>query len=303
MNKLPVALIGFNRPDLIKNVLSAIGAYRPSRMYLIADGPRPGVSNDLKLCNETREAMEKGISWPCETNHVFAEGNLGCRRRVVSGLDAVFEKEEKAIILEDDTVPTPDFFEFCQTMLERYKEDRSIYSVTGTNIAPWLSPNKPFLCRFSHIWGWGTWRRSWKVYERDLSLLENPEYPQILERVLGNQRSTRAWMERFATVKSGSLDAWGYGVQATLWAQGSFCLTSPRNLVKNVGFRDDATHTRGRDCLFASMDTAGLSNITGEVVKSSIAYEWYFENVFHGDSRFARMVMYGLARLRRLTGR
>jgi hypothetical protein len=125
-NKAPVLFLIFNRPEPTRRVFEAIRRARPVRLYVAADGPRDAVPTDHELCRQAREITEL-IDWPCEVKRLYRDKNLGCRAAVSSAITRFFEQEERGIILEDDCLPEPSFFPFCEELLERYQDDESVY--------------------------------------------------------------------------------------------------------------------------------------------------------------------------------
>jgi hypothetical protein len=282
--KKAVALILFNRPDLISAVLAPVRKYAPHRIYLIADGPRTERSGEETLCDAARNMAIRSVDWPCEIIRLFSETNLGCRERVVSGLDAVFLRENDAIILEDDTVASDDFLPYCERMLDAHSENERIFSITGTKLFSRLGQqDSAFLSIFTHIWGWGTWRRSWLKYDRDLRCLGGGRLESKMKGRLSS-RHLRHWLCVFNKVRTGRINTWDYQLQASAWMANACCLTPPRNLVSNRGFRSDATHTV-KPGIFADMSVYPLLN--SDVTYSDISpiYEWLFQNMFHNPSR------------------
>ena len=163
----PVALIIFNRPHHTARVFAEIAKARPEHLFLIADGPRPDRPEDVQRCAAVRDIVAR-VDWPCQVERNFAERNLGCGRRPGSGISWVFQQVDEAIILEDDCVPDPTFFQFCEDLLEKYREDKRVMNIGGTNWQ-WPSPRSHHSYFFSIFnitgWGWATWRRAWQYYD------------------------------------------------------------------------------------------------------------------------------------------
>jgi hypothetical protein len=166
----PVALFVFNRTGTTSKVFEAIANVRPSRLLLIADGPRPGKAGETEACMSVREIVSR-VDWPCEVSRDFADSNLGCQERMISGLNWVFSLVEEAIIFEDDCLPDPSFFRFCQELLERYRGDSRVASISGTNLVSEYSNTESsyFFSRLGGNWGWATWRSEWERYDRRYS--------------------------------------------------------------------------------------------------------------------------------------
>ncbi|OUC08639.1 hemolytic protein HlpA-like protein, partial [Litorilinea aerophila] len=167
----PVIFLIFNRPDTTAQVFAEIAKARPRRLLVVADGPRPHRPDDVEKCSATRAVIER-VDWPCEVSCDFAEENLGGRRRISSGLTWAFSQVEAAIVLEDDCLPHPTFFPFCEELLNRYCHDERIMAITGDNFQFGRSRTKYsyYFSRYFHSWGWATWRRAWQHYDDTLHM-------------------------------------------------------------------------------------------------------------------------------------
>lgn len=244
MEDLPVALIIFRRPELTARSFAAVRAARPARLFVIADGPRPGVAGEAERCAAARAITEQ-VDWPCAVTRIYAETNMGLRRRVESGLDAVFAAAERAIVLEDDCVPEPSFFRFCAELLARYADDERVMAISGDNYQVGRPPG-PFsysFSRYPHCWGWATWRRAWARYDGPMA-----DWPALrdgpwLARLLGSGRAVRYWRRTFDAVYAGRVDSWAYRWTYSCWRHGGLTALPAHNLVRNIGFGEGATHT------------------------------------------------------------
>ena len=154
MTSTPVAFIIFNRPDTTKRVFAEIAKARPPKLLVIADGPRADHPADVEKCAAVRAIID-GVDWDCEVLKNYSDVNLGCKRRVSSGLDWVFDTVEEAIILEDDCLPHPTFFRFCEEMLEKYRDDKRIAMISGDNLqfGRKRTGYSYYFSRYPHIWG------------------------------------------------------------------------------------------------------------------------------------------------------
>lgn len=164
--KTPVAFLVFNRPDTTEQVFATIRQAQPETLLVVADGPRPDRRGEEVSCAKVRTIIEQ-VDWPCRVLKNYSEFNLGCKDRVSSGLEWVFTEVEEAIILEDDCLPHPSFFPFCEKLLERYRDDERVMMIGGTNyLLDRLQISESyFFSRYFPIWGWATWRRSWRKYD------------------------------------------------------------------------------------------------------------------------------------------
>jgi hypothetical protein len=245
----PVALFVFNRPDSTRRVFEAIASVRPTKLLLIADGPRLAKPGETEACLQVRDIVTR-VDWPCEVSTNFAPTNLGCKNRIISGLNWAFSLVNEAIILEDDCLPDPSFFPFCHELLERYRDDNRVSMIAGTNFVWRATPPSPsyFFSRMTHIWGWATWRRAWSLYDEHLSQWPAIRASGLLEQAFSERRLTRYWTGIFDQMHAGS----GPNICDYQWAytnlvQHSLIAVPRTNLITNIGFGADATHTTGTD--------------------------------------------------------
>jgi len=170
MNTAILFLI-FNRPETASQVFKKIRLARPPRLYVACDGPRNNHSTDIEMVRLTRDLVTK-VDWPCNIKTLFRDHNLGCKKAVSSAIDWFFEKEEQGIILEDDCVPHLDFFNFCEKLLNYYKNDKRVFTITGVNFQneKWRGEASYYFSKFNHCWGWATWKRSWSFYQGEYFL-------------------------------------------------------------------------------------------------------------------------------------
>lgn len=242
----PVALFVFNRPETTARVIEAIRAAAPPLLLVVADGPRPGNPSDEASCREVRALIDR-TDWPCPVRTNYADENLGCRVRIASGIDWVFDEVPEAILFEDDTLPDPTFFRYAGELLERYREDDRVISISGNNFQRGRLRGRAsyYFSRYPHIWGWATWRRAWSRYDRDLTRWPDLRAEGWLRNVLRDPIEIDYWTGIFDRVARGEIDAWSYAWLFTCWAEGWIAALPNRNLVSNIGFGSAATHTTG----------------------------------------------------------
>lgn len=288
MTQAPIAYIVFNRPRITAQTFAVLRGQRPSQLFIIADGPRLGHPTDVERCAEVRAIVEQ-VDWPCEVQYNFAESNLGCKRRVSTGLDWVFGQVEHAIVLEDDCLPHPEFFTFCETLLERYAEDERISVITGNNFQDGQQRGDAsyYFSKYNHVWGWATWRRAWQQYRGDLSFWPDwrtsadwlAKMPEPVER--------RYWKAIFDRVHADQIDSWGYPWTASVWRHGGLTATPNVNLVSNIGFGPDSTHTASEKSPLSAMATGALGELVHPhlVVQDKAADRYVFDQTFDGRTQ------------------
>lgn len=245
----PVVLIIFNRPEKTRKALEAIKQVRPKELFIIADGPRQNKEEDESKCYQTRSLINS-IDWKCKIHKNYSDQNLGCSKRISSGLNWVFENVESAIILEDDCIPDPTFFRFCEELLLRYKDDTRIFAICGQNIQGGREElfYDYYFSRYSHCWGWATWRRAWRYFDYEMNLWEEAKEKKLLFNVFGNRQHADSWTRSFDYVLKGkSIDSWAFRWTFACFMQNALNIIPSVNLVTNIGFDSEATHTTKKD--------------------------------------------------------
>lgn len=254
----PVAFVIFNRPQTTRRVFEEIRRAQPPKLFVICDGARSGRPQEAQLCQEAR-AVIQGVDWPCEVMTNYSDVNLGCRDRVASGIDWVFSLAEEAIILEDDCVPDPSFFRFCSELLERYRTDERIGTIAGTNLQAGRVRGEAsyYFSKYTRVWGWATWRRAWAHYDRAAS-----QWPEVLRSGALDALTLPAeriyWERALDGVYRRAIDTWDYQLTLSSWTQSMLTVVPSCNLISNIGFGPEATHTTEVGAL-ANLPTAPVA--------------------------------------------
>lgn len=244
--KSPVLFIIFKRVDTTQKVFSRIREARPPKLYIAADGPRPDRQGEAEQCNETRKVVEN-VDWPCEVQHLYRDKNFGCGEGVSSAITWFFEHEEEGIIIEDDILPHIDFFRYCDELLEKYRDINRIKCICGSN-AFYEEINYPYSYYFSHymmVWGWATWRRTWKEYDKSLKSISSEEAFGEIRRLPVKKGSKLNAQEIYNVMTSDSpIDTWDYQLFFSILHHKGLTIIPINNLCKNIGFgHADAIHT------------------------------------------------------------
>ncbi|MGB9150212.1 MAG: glycosyltransferase family 2 protein [Burkholderiales bacterium] len=243
--KSPVLFLVFNRPDTTRQVFEAIRAAKPPRLYIAADGPRASRDGDAERCKQVR-SIATNVDWPCEVKTLFRDKNLGCKIGVSDGINWFFENEEEGVIIEDDILPLPSFFDYCDELLARYRHDEKVAMISGCNLVSTLytPANSYFFSLYNHIWGWASWRRSWKQY--DVAMKTWPQWRDhggLQKLSSGNRLFENYWRNIFNNVHVGNIDTWDYQWTFACWKSNGLAVLPAQNLTHNLGFGPDATHT------------------------------------------------------------
>ena len=269
--RTPVAMLIFNRPETTARVFERVREARPPKLLVVADGPRADRPGEAGRCREARAVVE-AVDWPCELMTDYSEANLGCGERISSGLDWIFESVAEAIMLEDDCVPDPSFFRFCEELLDRYRGEERVMHISGDNFQSvgraggavgslrrlagrGRSPSYYF-SRYPHVWGWACWRRAWIQYDFEMTRWRDGD-DSVLER-FADPAEREFWRRTWDQVARGDIDTWDYQwAQACLRRDGLAAM--PRaNLVSNIGFGEGAHHTSGAENPLANLGTEGM---------------------------------------------
>jgi hypothetical protein len=282
----PVAFFIFNRPDLTRRVFAAIREARPKQLLVIADGPRH--SEEAMKCCETREIIHQ-VDWDCDVHTDFAAENLGCGRRLASGLDWVFARVEQAIILEDDCLPARSFFFFCEQLLEHYRADTRVMHISGTNLQPRPKPGdwSYYFSKYANVWGWATWRRAWQAYDFEIKSWGDFKASGMLHSICPDPIEAEKWQNKLDPIFEGQRqDTWDYQWTYALWSQGGRAVVPRVNLVSNLGFRSDGTHTR-RLAVWGDLPLGAIERVVHPpfVVPDREADSLAFDELYGGKRR------------------
>jgi hypothetical protein len=280
---IPLLLIAWRRPHTLRQVIDAIRPVAPTCLFVACDGPNPGRPGEAKQVAATRAVIEQEINWPCQIQRLYSDVNHGCRLGVSRAITWFFEQVEEGIILEDDCVPHLDFFHYCATLLDRYRHDTRVWCISGDNFqnGHWRGDGSYYFSRYNHCWGWATWRRCWQHYDCDLSqwpaLRDSGLLESIFEDPLERDYWSSIWQRLLVT---GQPDTWDYQWTLACLSNSGLTALPNSNLVTNVGFGEDATHTSG-GCILA-IPVNSLPNFSSPsfILRDRIADRFTFASVY-----------------------
>jgi hypothetical protein len=253
----PVALIIFNRPETTERVFEEIRRAKPTKLYVIADGPRAHRDGEAERCAAARAIIDR-VDWDCEVIKRYSDVNLGCKGNVSSGITWFFEQEEEGIILEDDCVPHPSFFRFCQENLERYRHDTRIARIAGANYRLHRTDYSYYFCHFCPITGWATWRRTWQHYDVNIRTFPEVRDSGLLRDMFNEEYMANYWTRIFESTYRGEQTTWDYQLEFAVWTQGMLSIIPNRNLITNIGFGAEATHITDTNHPTANVPLEGI---------------------------------------------
>ena len=281
----PLLLIAWRRPHTIRQVIDAIRPVAPKRLYVACDGPSLERLGEYAKVAATRAVIDNEIDWPCQIERLYSDVNQGCRLGVSRAITWFFEQVEEGIILEDDCVPHPDFFSYCMTLLERYRHDTRVWCISGNNFqnGNWRGDGSYYFSRIPLIWGWASWRRCWQHYDADLSQWPALQASGLLDSIFEDSVERDYWSGIWQRLlDTGEPDSWAYRWTFTCIANGGLSAEPNENLVGNVGFGEDATHTV--DPTEPTLAAHGMSELSHPrfVLRNEEACSYCFEYKFGG---------------------
>jgi hypothetical protein len=282
----PLLLIAWRRPHTLRQVIDAIRPLAPTRLYVACDGPNPERPGEEEKVAATRRVIENEIDWPCQVERLYFDVNQGCSIGPIRAINWFFDQVEEGIILEDDCVPHPDFFPYCTSLLERYRNDARVWCISGNNFqnGQWRGNGSYYFSRYNHCWGWASWRRCWQNYDAELSewpaLRDSGLLKTIFDDPVEREYWKSIWQRTYA--KKDLITWWDYQWTFTCLANSGLTALPNRNLVSNVGFGGDATHTTGKAIDTSIGEGLDARQHPAFVLRDASADRYTFDELFGG---------------------
>jgi len=243
--KTAVLFLIFKRLDTTKKVFEEIKKAKPPRLYVAGDGPRENIKDEEEKVKMVRDYVLNNIDWKCEVKTLFRDKNLGCGKAISEAITWFFQNEEQGIILEDDCVPSQSFFWFCEELLEKYKNEKRIGMISGDNFQDGVKRGDAdyYFSIYNHIWGWASWQDRWGKYDFELKTFNNVEF---IKEVFKTKKEIKYWIYIFKKMKNREINSWAYQWTLVNFKNKWLTIIPNVNLISNIGFSEDATHTIGK---------------------------------------------------------
>lgn len=288
--QIPVLLLLFNRPKITKKLITRLREVRPKKIYINIDGPRHNNNNDKKLCKKVALIIKKNINWNTKVKLKINETNLGCRYSVSNAITWFFKFEKKGIILEDDCIPDISFFNYCEKMLNLYNDTNKVKTISGNGYQTKKDcPYDFYFSKYHQCWGWATWKRSWREFDNSMNFWKSFKNSKRWKNLHKSLMEQKYWEKKFNLSNKKKIDSWAYPFLASIWYKNGVSIAPYRNLVKNIGIDEDATHSYGfKDKYFQTKN----SNVKIKCKKiknirvNKNADEFTFNNHFNGKYNF-----------------
>ncbi len=302
----PVLLLIFNRPDKTALVFAEIRKAQVPVLYIAADGPRPEVSGEVDLCEQTRAEVLDNIDWPCELKTMLRTENLGCRSAVSSAIDWFFSEVEEGIILEDDCLPHPDFFRFCGKMLDFYRDNPAIMHICGSNfqLGCKRGAGSYYFSHYAHVWGWATWRRAWELYDVKMNKYPGFVKSNAIASIFPGKKEQKRWLEllNYVYTRNKHFNTWDFQWNFALWFSHGLAIIPNCNLISNIG--ENGTHYNTVQYMFQKLENMDKKithprAIVADIEADSLTFKNFFdENVLISIMRKIKNVIYNMRIMR-----
>jgi len=255
----PVLILCFNRPDHLKELLKALSIVKPVNIYVSSDGPRVERQDDLDAVAQCRRLIDT-IDWPCRIRKKFNERNLGMKRAVISAISWFFSEEPEGIILEDDCIPHPSFFEFCTEMLSYYRDNQSIMHIAGTNqqFGKKIGEGSYYFSSFPAIWGWASWRRVWDLYDEEMSAYPMIESKNILWTIMPNETVVNHLHKVLRLTYEKQALTWDHQLGISIIAHKGLCIVPNVNLITNIGVPKVNINGKWMECVVSRIPSQAI---------------------------------------------
>ena len=297
MYTTPILFLIFNRPSITRQTFEAIRQTKPKFLFIAADGPRHNRPEDIQKCEAARTIVSQ-INWPCELRTLFRDENRGCGRGPAEAITWFFEQVEEGIILEDDCVPDLSFFPYCQALLEKYRHDEQVYMITGTNaLRKWGNRKSSYFFSFmAHSLGWASWRRAWRTFDYEMTEWGTASGQKKVKNTLSNESYFKHYQTEFTNYQANKPeDVWDFQWALARWINGGKTVVPSVNLITNIGFNADATHSFYEHDLLANLPLHRIEfPLRDPTQKTNRFFDWYlFERFINQEKRtmLKRMIL------------
>lgn len=247
----PIAVFIYNRTEHLASVLDRICAARPPKVFVFADGPRPE-PQDRERCSLVRRTAE-AMPWPCPVSFSYADRNLGCSDRLISGIERVFSETDEAIFLEDDTLPSASFFEFSDQLLSTYRRTSDVMMISGVNpLGEWPAQDAThFFSSLGNAQAWASWKRAWVSFRQARNAWRNGWVRSRVRAFLDDDDQFRARSGIYRSSWASAGSSWDYQWALARQMQRGLTAVPSKSLAVHAGSGTLATHVKQRHVLAA----------------------------------------------------
>jgi hypothetical protein len=279
--------------DTTKQVFQAIKKAQPAQLFLAGDGPRPDKAGEKEKTDAVRKYVLDNIDWDCDVKILFQEKNLGCGKAVSNAISWFFTHVEEGIILEDDCLPHSDFFEYCRELLNKYRNNEDIAIICGSNFnhGKKFGEASYFFTKYTYVWGWATWKRTWENYQFDVNLLDKHLLFKKIDKVSVNRTERFYWKSIFEKMSKFCIDTWDYQFCFHIWYHGMHSIAPNVNLIQNIDSGEGGTHSvPNSKSTFIKIEPILPLVHPSKIKINKAADNFYFDNYLCTLSSFQKMI-------------
>jgi hypothetical protein len=261
---VPILFIVFNRPDTTALVFQRIREMRPAKLFVAADGPRASREGEKERCEAVRKLILDGIDWDCDVQTKFSDVNLGCGLAESSAMLWFFNAIGEGIVLEDDTLPDPSFFNYCRELLDHFRNDPDIFLISGNNFqnGKQRGDGSYYFSTYAGTWGYASWKRAWEGYDFSLKSIDRELFEKILDEQFSNEGEKKTWRTFYENFHAGKYDTWDFQFLLNRWRRKGKGIAPNVNLITNIGFGNNATHCVNPDDPASNLPLGSINKIT-----------------------------------------
>lgn len=244
---IPVVLFIFKRSDTVLRILEVLSKVKPSKIYLLSDEGRN--EREKEIVFATRKIVENNIDWECEVIKNYAIENRGVYENIGEGAKWIFEREKKAIFLEDDNLPEITFFRYCEELLEKYEQSSKVLWICGTNyLGEYESKYSYMFTQHLLPCGWASWSEKFlKYYDGALDKYNKSEYMDKFKKsysnkVLLKQRIESLDSEIHQKEIGKKFVSWDYQMLFSIRSNEMYGISPKYNQIRNIGVDEYSIH-------------------------------------------------------------
>lgn len=286
MFSTPILIITYKREKSLQKIFNIVKKLNPKKLYISSNA---SPKNDLKVFNKVCNVRKiiNNLKINGKVYKLYRSKHLEVYDLIPQSISWFFFHEKSGIILEDDCIPSKDFFYFCEKLLNKYSNNKLINSIGGSNFYKRKINKDYYFSKYNHIWGWATWRRSWKNFNLNIKFWKNYKDTNNWKLLNHNYNEQKYWEKKFDKIYKGSIYTWDYSWQACAWYNNQLSIIPSKSLVKNVGFDDDATYTVGRNKNFKVLNAnLRIVKYNDDIIQNLKADNYVFKNFFREGKNF-----------------
>lgn len=250
--QIPILLITFNRPNHTRKVLERIMDAKPKALYIFRDHWRGEHENERAKCEQVLETINNLTTLTGTTvNYLLPETNLGCGAGPMTAISWFFDNVDQGIVMEDDCLAHPDFFPYCDELLSKYKNTEVKFINSTLYDERWHNECKDSygFSRYMCTGAWASWKNVWQGFDLDLKGLNACSFYLQVLKVTHNIAEAEWWFYQVRAIQKdkSKKSYWDYQMQIHLFKQNALTIHPAVNLISNIGFDAEGTHTTSND--------------------------------------------------------